>query len=73
MHLLQFHQCEPLQGGSKGIDVSFRSVECLEYLWERLPKGAILRVQANVFPPTMTKTSIILQLEVVALTGNGRE
>ena len=73
MHLLLFHQCEPLQGGSKGINVSFCSVERLEYLWERLPKGAILRVQANVFPPTMTKTLIILQLEVVTLAGNGRE
>ena len=73
MHLLRFHQCEPLQGGSKGIDVSFRSIERLEYLWERLPKGAVLRVQANVFPPTMTKTSINLRLGVVTLTGNGRE
>ena len=73
MHLLQFHQCEALQGGSKGINVSFRSIKHLEYLWERLPKGAVLRVQVNVFPPTMTKTLIILQLEVVTLAGNGRE
>ena len=73
MHLLQFHQCEPLQGGSKGINVSFRSVKHLKYLWERLPKGTVLRVQANVFPPTMTKTSINLQLEVVTITGEGGE
>ena len=73
MHLLRLHQCEPLQGGSKGINISFRSVERLQYLWERLPKGAVLRVQANVFPPTMTKTSINLQLEVVPFTGEGGE
>ena len=73
MHLLQLHQCEPLQGGSKGIDISFCSVERLKYLWERLPKGAILQVQANVFPPTMTKTLINLQLEVVTLSGEGGE
>ena len=73
MHLLQLHQCEPLQGDSKGINISFRSIERLKYFWERLPKGAILRVQANVFPPTMTKTSVNLQLEVVTLTGEGGE
>ena len=73
MHLLRFHQREPLQGGSKGINISFRSIEHLKYLWEQLPKGTVLRVQANVFPPTMTKTSINLQLEVVILTGEGGE
>ena len=73
MHLLQFHQGEPLQGGSKGINISFHSIERLKHLWERLPKGTVLRVQANVFPPTMTKTSINLQLEVVTLTGEGGE
>ena len=73
MHLLRLHQCEPLQGGSEGIDVPFRSVECLKYLWERLPKGAVLRVQVNVFPPTMTKTLINLQPEVITLAGEGEE
>ena len=73
MHLLRFHQGEPLQGGSKGINISFRSVERLKHLWERLPKGTVLRVQANVFPPTMMKTLINLLLEVVTLTGEGGE
>ena len=32
MHLLRLHQCEPLQGGSEGIDVPFRSIERLKYM-----------------------------------------
>ena len=71
MHLLRLHHCEPLQGGSEGIHIPFHSIERLKYLWEQLPKGAILQAQVNVSPPTMTKTSINSQLEVVTLTGEG--
>ena len=73
MHQLRLHQCEPLQGGFEDIYVPFHSVEHLKYLWERLPKGAILRVQVNVFPPTMTKALINLQLEVITLIGEDEE
>ena len=67
MHLLGLHHWEPLQGGSEGIYIQFRSVKRLKYL------GAILQVQANVFPPTMTKTSINSQLEVITPAGEGEE
>ena len=68
-----FINVSPCKGALKASMYLFRSVKRLKYLWERLPKGTVLRVQANVFPPTMTKTLINLQLEVVTLTGEGGE
>ena len=73
MHLLGLHHHEPLQGGSEGIYIPFCSLERFKYLWERLPKGAVLLVQTNVFPPTMTKTLINSKLEVITSTGEGGE
>ena len=71
MHLLGLQFCEPLQGGSEGIHIMLHSIERLEYLWERLPKGD--EVQMNVFPPTMTKTRINSLLEVITPAGEGGE
>ena len=73
MHLFSFQYVEPLQGGSESINILFRSIECLENLWEGLPKGVVLRIYTDVFPPTITKTRINSQIEVITPAGEGGE
>ena len=73
MHLFSLQFVEPLQGGSEGIYIMFHSIECLKNLREGLPKGVIFQIQTDVFPPTITKTQINSQLEVITPAGAGGE
>ena len=69
--LLWTQSSELLERSSEGIDVPSGTLKGFQCVREGLPKGVILRLHFDVFPPTTTKIQINSWLEIITPTGEG--
>ena len=62
---------ELLERSSEGINVPSCNLAGFQCVREGLPKGVILRLHFDIFPPTTTEMQINSWLEIITPTGEG--